>query len=67
MVSAFGVLIVSGYALLELYGFGVAVAVTVDSILIRAVLVPAFMRIAGDWNWRGPEAPGQGLRQVRHP
>lgn len=55
MASAFGVLIVSDYALLKLYGFGVAVAVVVDAVLIRSVLVPAFMRIAGHWNWWAPK------------
>lgn len=55
MASAFGALIVSEYALLKLYGFGVAVAVVVDAVLIRAVLVPAFMRIAGDGNWWAPK------------
>jgi RND superfamily putative drug exporter len=55
MASAFGVLIISEYALLKLYGLGVALAVVVDAVLIRAVLVPAFMRIAGDWNWWAPK------------
>lgn len=55
MACAFGVLIVSDYALLKLYGFGVAVAVVVDAVLIRSVLVPAFMRIAGRWNWWAPK------------
>jgi RND superfamily putative drug exporter len=55
MACAFGVLITSEYALLKLYGFGVAVAVVVDAVLIRSVLVPAFMRIAGHWNWWAPK------------
>lgn len=54
MASAFGVLIVSDYALLKLYGFGVALAVVVDAVLVRSILVPAFMRVAGDWNWWAP-------------
>jgi RND superfamily putative drug exporter len=55
MASAFGVLIVSDYSLLKLYGFGVALAVVVDAVLIRSILVPAFMRVAGDWNWWAPK------------
>lgn len=55
MACAFGALIVSDYMLLKLYGFGVALAVVVDAVLIRSVLVPAFMRIAGDWNWWAPK------------
>jgi RND superfamily putative drug exporter len=54
MACTFGSLIVSDYSLLKLYGFGVALAVVVDAVLIRSVVVPAFMRIAGDWNWWAP-------------
>jgi putative drug exporter of the RND superfamily len=32
-------------------GFGLAVAVALDATIIRLVLVPAFMRLAGRWNW----------------
>jgi RND superfamily putative drug exporter len=35
----------------KLMGFGLAVAVFLDATLIRMVLVPAFMHIAGRWNW----------------
>jgi RND superfamily putative drug exporter len=55
IACTFGSLIVSDYSLLKLYGFGVALSVVVDAVLIRSVLVPAFMRIAGDWNWWAPK------------
>lgn len=32
-------------------GFGLAVAVLLDATIVRAMLVPAFMRIAGRWKW----------------
>jgi putative drug exporter of the RND superfamily len=32
-------------------GLGLAVAVFVDATIIRVLLVPATMRILGDWNW----------------
>jgi RND superfamily putative drug exporter len=32
-------------------GLGLAVAVAVDATLVRLLLVPALMRLAGDWNW----------------
>ncbi|MEV1007066.1 MMPL family transporter [Streptomyces sp. NPDC049881] len=35
-------------------GVGMALAVLVDALLIRTVLVPAFMRLAGDANWWAP-------------
>jgi RND superfamily putative drug exporter len=37
--------------MVQFLGFGLAVAVLLDATLIRMVLVPAFMQIAGRWNW----------------
>ena len=39
---------------LQLFGVGAALAVVVDATLIRALLVPAFMRLAGQANWWAP-------------
>jgi RND superfamily putative drug exporter len=42
----------------QLIGFGLAAAVLLDATLIRMVLVPAIMHIAGRWNWwPGVRAP----------
>ena len=38
----------------KLFGLGLALAVLVDAFLIRATLVPAFMRLAGRLNWWAP-------------
>ena len=35
-------------------GVGLAVAVLIDATLIRAVLLPASMKLLGDWNWYFP-------------
>ena len=35
-------------------GFGLAAAVFIDATLVRSVLVPASMRLLGDWNWYLP-------------
>jgi putative drug exporter of the RND superfamily len=45
---------------IKLFGLGLALAVILDATLVRAVLVPAFMRLAGRANWWAP-AP---LRRV---
>jgi RND superfamily putative drug exporter len=37
-------------------GFGVAFAVVLDATLIRALLVPALMRLLGESNWWAPKA-----------
>jgi RND superfamily putative drug exporter len=39
---------------LKLFGVGTALAIVVDATLIRALLVPAFMRMAGGANWWAP-------------
>jgi uncharacterized membrane protein YdfJ with MMPL/SSD domain len=35
-------------------GVGLAVAILIDATLIRAVLLPATMKLLGDWNWYLP-------------
>jgi len=39
---------------IKLFGLGLTLAVLMDATLIRGVLVPAFMRLAGDANWWAP-------------
>lgn len=40
--------------LVKALGFGIALAVFIDATVIRALLVPATMRLLGDWNWWMP-------------
>jgi RND superfamily putative drug exporter len=44
----------SQVALVKAFGVGLALAVLIDAFLIRATLVPAFMRLAGRSNWWAP-------------
>ncbi len=44
----------SDVAILKMFGIGLSLAVLVDAFLIRATLVPAFMRLAGRSNWWAP-------------
>ena len=46
----------SQVSIIKLIGLGLALAVLVDAFLIRATLVPAFMRLAGRANWWAPQA-----------
>jgi putative drug exporter of the RND superfamily len=39
---------------LQQMGFGLAVAVFMDATIVRSLLVPASMRLLGDWNWYLP-------------
>ena len=41
----------TGIIITKAVGLGLAVAVLVDASIIRVLLVPATMRILGDWNW----------------
>ncbi|MBV9121120.1 MAG: MMPL family transporter [Chloroflexi bacterium] len=43
--------------LIKALGLGVAVAVAVDATIVRALLVPATMRLLGKWNWWFPGQP----------
>jgi RND superfamily putative drug exporter len=44
----------SEVSIVQLFGVGLSLAVLVDAFLIRATLVPAFMRLAGRSNWWSP-------------
>ena len=52
----------SGITFIKLFGVGLALAVLMDAFVIRATLVPAFMRLAGEANWWAP-APLRRLQQ----
>jgi putative drug exporter of the RND superfamily len=39
---------------IKMFGLGLTLAVLMDAFLIRGTLVPAFMRLAGEWNWWAP-------------
>jgi RND superfamily putative drug exporter len=44
----------SEISFIKLFGLGLTLAVLMDATLIRAVLVPAFMKLAGEANWWAP-------------
>ena len=62
MVLVFGTFAFARVLAVQLIGFGLAMAVLLDATLIRMVLVPAIMHIAGRWNWwpgvRAPKSDG---------
>lgn len=39
---------------MKMFGIGLTLAVLLDAFVIRGTLVPAFMRLAGEWNWWAP-------------
>ncbi|HVQ89012.1 MAG TPA: MMPL family transporter [Actinomycetes bacterium] len=44
----------SGISFISMIGVGLAVAVIIDATIVRALLVPATMRLLGRWNWYAP-------------
>jgi RND superfamily putative drug exporter len=42
--------------LIKALGLGVAIAVALDATVVRALLVPATMRLLGRWNWWIPDS-----------
>ena len=51
MILVFGVFAFARVLAMQFLGFGLAVAVLLDATIIRMVLVPAIMTLAGEWNW----------------
>jgi RND superfamily putative drug exporter len=50
-------------AFLKLIGIGMVTAIFVDATLVRALLVPASMRLLGRWNWWAPGPLGRVYRR----
>jgi RND superfamily putative drug exporter len=62
------VIVVAGFAtgemaFIKLLGVGMIVAIIVDATLVRALLVPATMRLLGRWNWWAPGPLGKVYRR----
>jgi RND superfamily putative drug exporter len=54
MIAVFGIFVSLSTLDIKQMGVGLAVAVLVDATLIRGVLLPATMKLLGDWNWYLP-------------
>jgi len=54
LVVVIGAFATSGVTFIKMIGVGVAIAIVVDATVVRALLVPATMRLLGRWNWWAP-------------
>ena len=54
MVAVFAVFITLSMLMFKQFGVGLAVAILVDATIVRGVLLPASMKLLGDWNWYLP-------------
>jgi RND superfamily putative drug exporter len=59
MIVVFAAFTFGEFLVVKMIGFTLAVAVLIDATLVRIVIGPALLRVAGDWNWW----PG-GLRRA---
>jgi uncharacterized membrane protein YdfJ with MMPL/SSD domain len=55
MVAVFAIFATLQAMILKQFGVGLAAAVLIDATLIRAILLPASMKLLGDWNWYLPK------------
>jgi uncharacterized membrane protein YdfJ with MMPL/SSD domain len=55
MVGAFAVFATLPFLDFKEMGIGMAAAVLIDATIVRAVLLPATMKLLGDWNWYLPK------------
>ncbi len=51
---AIGAFVTSEVIFIKQVGLGTAVAVIIDATIVRALLVPALMKLLGEWNWWAP-------------
>ena len=55
MISVFAIFATLSLLIFKELGIGLAVAVLIDATIIRGVLLPATMKLLGDWNWYLPK------------
>ena len=56
LAVVFAAFMTSGVTSIKMLGFGVSLAVLLDATIVRALLVPALMRLFGEFNWWAPKA-----------
>jgi uncharacterized membrane protein YdfJ with MMPL/SSD domain len=65
MVAVFSIFATLSSLEFKQMGVGLAVAILIDATIVRAVLLPATMKLLGDWNWYLPSRLGW-LPTLRH-
>jgi RND superfamily putative drug exporter len=51
MITVFAVFVTLDLVIIKQLGFGLATAVLIDATIVRSMLLPATMRLLGEWNW----------------
>jgi RND superfamily putative drug exporter len=51
MIAVFTAFTVGSFLVVQMLGFTLAVAVLIDATVVRMIVGPALLQLAGDWNW----------------
>jgi putative drug exporter of the RND superfamily len=51
MIAVFTAFTIGGFLVVQMLGFTLAVAVFIDATVVRMIVGPALLQLAGDWNW----------------
>jgi putative drug exporter of the RND superfamily len=62
MIAAFAGFVFGSFVGLQEFGLGLCAAILLDATVVRAILVPATMKLLGRWNWYLPERVRRALR-----
>ena len=62
MIAAFSGFTAGSFVGLQQFGLGLSAAILLDATIVRALLVPATMKLLGRWNWYLPESLRKVLR-----
>lgn len=54
LAVSFAAFAFSGVSIMKMLGVGIALAILLDATIVRALMVPALMRLFGEWNWWAP-------------
>jgi uncharacterized membrane protein YdfJ with MMPL/SSD domain len=54
MVAVFAIFVTLSAPFFKQFGVGLAAAILIDATIVRAVLLPATMKVLGEWNWYLP-------------
>jgi RND superfamily putative drug exporter len=65
MIAAFSGFTAGSFVGLQEFGVGLSAAILLDATIVRAILVPALMKLLGDWNWYLPKRVERVLERTR--
>jgi RND superfamily putative drug exporter len=65
MIAAFAGFTAGSFVGLQEFGIGLSAAILLDATIVRAIMVPALMKLLGDWNWYLPKRVERVLERTR--